>query len=625
MTTMRMHYVDPHTPVLRSVSRAVRVENVRSPMRSVETAAGDLAGGAGSEKLAALRREQRAIEARLRLLEDEAASAEAPPPDGSAFEQRHAAKLASYDAMISEQERSAALGLQRAQALHHYSTPASHASVRIDTTAEVAHRVVPGIDEVVSEVGAASAYELLASQSHADVKARARRGVVVQPFSFEARERARKAAPSVREEKKKRDEMIRVQKEQAAVARPAGERGGFAATPVPPSTFLNKFELLQIEAEERRFAAKDRARRLAETSKAPEPSLLGYISEPLRRPVSYVPVSEKMNKYRFKARRVPPSVKSPQWHRIAEAEVIRKMDIKEAARFKLAKYNADLPSVMRSMSSCALNASQTRPQSARRSNSVSDRVPGMSSECRFQPAINKNVPDFFGLHERDRLLKSARAGRPKTTHASPFRLSSRSAARTEQEVKFDMEMDEYRLPEQRWPYVSPRGPLPRSAVPVSVGPSAPTRYTRAAKMQLLASSVRIIQREEDRQRCLREAELRDQKQKGVASRLKHALGAGDSPARKPIWLRGGDHLAEDAAQRAHADEVAGAAPPLRYDDPDPAPFVPPAAKSSPKAESEPDKKKDKDEISSDSSSDKHKVSTKSKEADSDSLDSYSDE
>eukprot|EP00659_Diplonema_papillatum_P012351 gene12351-19102_t len=143
---------------------------------------------------------------------------------------------------------------------------------------------------------------------------------------------------------------------------------------------------------------------------------------------------------------------------------------------------------------------------------------------------------------------------------------------------------------------------------------------RTAKMQLLASSVRIIQREEDRQRCLREAELR-----AFASRLKHALGAGDSPARKPIWLRGGDHLAEDAAQRAHADEVAGAAPPLRYDDPIRHLSLPPAAKSSPKAESEPDKKKDKDEISSDSSSDKHKVSTKSKEADSDSLDSYSDE
>ena len=568
MDTTQTHYVDPYNTVLRSVQRNVRVSVVDGGRGSVpaqrEHSEDD------DDAMVELRREQAEIQARMRALEvaerdlrsaaaaEHVAEATSPAAHRSSRHEatspiadlhaRHTAHMSAYQELFDEQQdRSVSASIPR-------STP----RVQQDTTHSMYTR---------------EAYD---TQQSRYVKERAE-NIRTEPFSFDLRERLRKNEVSVRAAAKKRDEHIRERVETENVVEPAGCREGFRATTVPPSTFVNKFEMMQIEDEERKLLNKANAQRardaaLREARAAKPIARKTYISEPLVQREHYVPVADKMQQYHFKARPVPRSVKEPKWDKIAEAEILRKMDVKETARYKLAAYERNTPRML------------TEPQhSSRRSTST----PAVPPACVFKPRINKAVPDFTKIQERDMLRKVTKQP-AKTTKVEGFKLSTPSY-KEQFSIDLDIERDDATRAETRWPYMLPRKP-PQRASPRSHSTAAPTRYTKAANMSLLKNSMMIVRRNEKQKADEAEAARRDRRQRTVSLTLKRyetepANVTAEEEAeeeqwkrntrawkaqreqitqrlekRKPIWLREPEKQSIEAASRAHAEAVSANPP-----------------------------------------------------------------
>ena len=139
-------------------------------------------------------------------------------------------------------------------------------------------------------------YDPMNYKSYHDVYAKNReRNLVPKPFSFEARERARKSQPATRSSRKEFDNHIRKQKQNQEICYPSGSRAPFTANVVPPSTFTKKYEQMVIETEERKLHFKqelDDKRLLLEADSHSIEARELYekmISRPLREKDRYVP------------------------------------------------------------------------------------------------------------------------------------------------------------------------------------------------------------------------------------------------------------------------------------------------------------------------------------------------
>ena len=599
---MQTHYVDPHTSVLSSVRRGAHVERVTHDARA---AAAATAVDPDEDALASLRSEQAEIEARMRELEEEerrllhgdptrraaagggggssscraaASAAEQgyhPTQALQGMRDEHADRLEAYERLLDEQTARAS-GVREAS-----PSAAAAAAAAADDARHLPFYTRADYDE------ARDGY-----------RRRREERLASKPFSFESRERAKRggaAVSSVRADCKRREEHTRREAESRGLAGPNGAREPFRATAVPPSTFMNRFEQMVVDDEDRRVqnkeraAAKRAAREAAAASSRKVQYRAPYMSQPLVSRQQYVPISEKMAGYQFKARPVPKTVKEQRWDKLAEAEVLRKLDIKETARYKLAEYDRHTPRCARSPGAAwepeetgdVAAAEATVPPSARgRTRSL---PPALPDACVFSPVINRSVPNFTRIREKGRHA-SVMKRPPKTTVPEEFNLS-RPSYKAALDVSCDIELDEVTGIEHRWPYMMPRTAPPR--VPPPRGQSQPpTRYTKAANMSLLENSVKIVRREEARRAEEADERRRHDRQRSVSQALRRfdsGVDAGEQdedgggdPAwklntrqwkekrdemdrrlqgQKPIWMRQPEGQAEEAASRARAEAL----------------------------------------------------------------------
>eukprot|EP01060_Flectonema_neradi_P007322 TRINITY_DN15091_c0_g1_i1.p1 TRINITY_DN15091_c0_g1~~TRINITY_DN15091_c0_g1_i1.p1 ORF type:complete len:593 (+),score=160.28 TRINITY_DN15091_c0_g1_i1:88-1779(+) len=409
------------------------------------------------------------------------------------------------------------------------------------------------------------------------------RNIAPKPFSFETRERLKKAQPASRSSRKQLDLHVRTQKQANEVCYPAGSRAPFVANTVPPSTFTRKYENMVIESEEKKIRQRQELERKRQAAETDSHSLQAkelydqMISRPLRQRDRYQPMPDKIKKQKpFKARKVPKSVTTPQWRTIAEAEILRKMDIKEAARLKLAEYDREMPGT------------------AVRSRSAPNTPAGgggmRNKNLTFSPQINRSVPDYPALWEKQRLERIQQQATTDTTVVEEFSLSKSSLHKTRASIAHDMAMDEVLRPETRWPYKSSRMPPKHATIRRSASQSiGPTRYTKSANVLMLQNSLQLVKRAEEEKRKQEEDEIRKKRSKEIASVLRR-YGTGHKPkevdedaeeevptwvsatrkwkatkagidervaATKPIWLgREPKGQPTDAEARAHAEDVA---------------------------------------------------------------------
>eukprot|EP01062_Namystynia_karyoxenos_P065862 TRINITY_DN59912_c0_g1_i1.p1 TRINITY_DN59912_c0_g1~~TRINITY_DN59912_c0_g1_i1.p1 ORF type:complete len:836 (+),score=224.44 TRINITY_DN59912_c0_g1_i1:88-2595(+) len=304
--TVSTHWVDPNAPVLAEVAQRATVHRAAAPegsysvpqlqqmLREQEDRNRQLSRKLATPRdpLGDLRREQQELERRLREMERDRAALE------EQVRERQQQRLNPSAKRKLRPKQAAAEPPKQTPPLLDVTnvTPAAGPAACDDQafllklhqlTEEnrgTVSRLHQELDEKAAAGPAAGAEapaepQLPSTHPHQTYLVQREKRLVPQPFSMEQREAERRAYPSATQRRKRAD--IESLREEEARVVAAGRRGP-VANPVPPSTFINRFELLQAEWVARREAAKERARAEAERMKAPAP---GFVAS---RPRVYV-------------------------------------------------------------------------------------------------------------------------------------------------------------------------------------------------------------------------------------------------------------------------------------------------------------------------------------------------
>ncbi|XP_069464324.1 protein FAM161A isoform X2 [Ambystoma mexicanum] len=214
----------------------------------------------------------------------------------------------------------------------------------------------------------------------------------------------------------------------------------FKANPVPASVFLPLYREIVERNEERRNFVKERRRELLLASQQP----FQFIEreerkkEMLKEQLESLPAPKKTRP--FKAKPVPKSIYSTTHEdRLQEEELYRGIKIQMRAQ-ELLRNSAEPRSLLASRSMPSIHKDKCFQKEKRL----------------HKPKINPEVPDFEALHRKfqKQLLKKKDA-KPITV-CEPFYLHTLQIASNKSKILEDIQADEERLYETRWPYQTPR-------------------------------------------------------------------------------------------------------------------------------------------------------------------------
>ncbi|NXU87916.1 F161A protein, partial [Xiphorhynchus elegans] len=212
----------------------------------------------------------------------------------------------------------------------------------------------------------------------------------------------------------------------------------FRATPVPAAIFLPLYHDIVRRDEERRRSVRERSRLRLLASQKPFKFLERerQRSELRKMQLKELSAPETQPKA-FRAKPVPRCVYSPEFQeRLKEEELYREIRIRMRAEELLR--NSSVPNSRLALKETSRNKS-TEPQRAE-----------------HKPRINSSVPDFERLYERfqKRLLQQRKV--KDLTVCEPFNLLTSYIPSNKGKILKDIQEDEEKLKETRWPFASPR-------------------------------------------------------------------------------------------------------------------------------------------------------------------------
>ncbi|XP_048791692.1 protein FAM161A-like [Lagopus muta] len=250
----------------------------------------------------------------------------------------------------------------------------------------------------------------------------------------------------------------------------------FRATPVPAAVFLPLYHEIVQRNEERRKSVKERSKLRLLASQKP----FKFIErekqrdEIRRMQLRDLSTPEKKTKP-FKAKPVPRYVYSPSVRdKLQEEELYREIRIRMRAEELLR--NASLPT------------SRLAPKDVNKKKKHKCAEP---KEMEHKPKIQPRVPDFDRLHQKFQKRLRQKQQVKHLTVCEPFHLRTPYIASNKGKVLRDIQEDEERLKETRWPYASPRRkPQTRQSSANSPllgsGESKSPRVTQASQRRLQA-------------------------------------------------------------------------------------------------------------------------------------------
>ncbi|XP_053919411.1 protein FAM161A isoform X2 [Cuculus canorus] len=215
----------------------------------------------------------------------------------------------------------------------------------------------------------------------------------------------------------------------------------FRANPVPAAVFLPLYHEIVQQNEERRKSVKERSKLKLLASQKP----FKFIEREKRRneirkmQLKDLSAPEKKTKL-FKAKPIPKCVYSPAVNdRLKEEELYREIRIRMRAEELLR--NSSVPN-----SRLALTNTNKR----KKHNCIEPK------ETEHKPKIKSSVPDFDLLHQKfqKRLLQQKQVKH--LTVCEPFDLRTTYIPSNKGKILKDIQEDEEKLKETRWPYASPR-------------------------------------------------------------------------------------------------------------------------------------------------------------------------
>lgn len=214
----------------------------------------------------------------------------------------------------------------------------------------------------------------------------------------------------------------------------------FRANPVPAAVFLPLYHEIMQRNEERRRSVKERSKLKLLASQKPFKFIEREKQRNELRKMQLRDLSAPETKPNlFKAKPVPKRVYSPAVNdRLKEEELCREIRIRMRAEELLR--NSALPS-----SRLALTNTDKKKHKCLE-----------PKETEHKPKAKSSVPDFELLHQKfqKRLLEQKQAQR--LTVCQPFELRTPDIPSNKGKILKDIEADEQKLKETRWPYASPR-------------------------------------------------------------------------------------------------------------------------------------------------------------------------
>ncbi|XP_043842026.1 protein FAM161A isoform X2 [Dromiciops gliroides] len=259
---------------------------------------------------------------------------------------------------------------------------------------------------------------------------------VPKPFQMTIREdRKKKEWLKSRSETEMAFKLLKKQEEELA------RKKRFRANPVPESVFLPLYHEILERNEERKKMVKERSKKILLASQKPFTFIAREEQKKEARKVQLAdePKPEKKQN-QFKAKPVPRSTYSSTLsNRLKEEEFFREIRVHMRAQELLQK--SSLPRNMQAHQSPKRKTKHTEQR----------------EKTRYRNKVKYQVPDFETLHMRfQKQLLEQKNPRP-TTVCEPFDLLTLRIPSKKEKILEDIQADEERLKETRWPYLSPRG------------------------------------------------------------------------------------------------------------------------------------------------------------------------
>lgn len=258
-------------------------------------------------------------------------------------------------------------------------------------------------------------------------------------------------------------------------------------TPVPASTYLPLYELINAKNEQRREQVKSLTKEILKSTEKPfsfmkrEEKKKQEKAEALRQSWELEGAKSKQ-KRAFKAKPVPKHLFDPQIsERVREEEEYRKIRIRMRAEELMA--SSKLPANMQ------VKGREYTIGSLRRKRLEENRNRAfVTQEHQFHPCINDEVPDFDQAYLEFQKQLATRKQSKKTTTTKPFYLRSQLIPSRRQQIEQDLKQDEAVLPETRWPFVAPRAKVSHkspkhSRISRSSSAPYPAQMTETAKVR----------------------------------------------------------------------------------------------------------------------------------------------
>ncbi|XP_057876520.1 protein FAM161A isoform X1 [Melospiza georgiana] len=268
----------------------------------------------------------------------------------------------------------------------------------------------------------------------------------------------------------------------------------FRANPVPAAVFLPLYQDIVRRSEERRRSVRERSRLQLLATQKPFKFIERERQRREARKMQLKDLSPPENKIKvFRAKPVPKCVYSADFHdKVKEEELCREIRIRMRAEELLR--NSSVPN-----SRLALKG--TNKKKKHRSTEP--------KQMEHKVRIKSSVPDFELLHEKfqKRLLQQKKV-KPLTV-CEPFDLCTSYIPSKKDKILKDMQEDEEKLKETRWPFASPRRKPQSGAKPhLGEGKSKPPRTTESTRRRLQALRNNERQRRQEYLQELQEMEER---------------------------------------------------------------------------------------------------------------------
>ncbi|NXP91653.1 F161A protein, partial [Passerina amoena] len=328
-------------------------------------------------------------------------------------------------------------------------------------------------------------------KAHKKEKAWSPRVTVPKPFQMTIRE-AQKKEQNVKSKSQieLENHLLKKQLEEEAECQKK-----FRANPVPAAVFLPLYQDIVQRNEERRRSVRERSRLQLLATQKPFKFIERERQRHEARKMQLKDLSPPENKIKvFRAKPVPRCVYSADFRdKVKEEELCREIRIRMRAEELLR--NSAVPN-------SRLALKETNKKKKHRSTEP--------KQTEHKLKIKSSVPDFELLHEKfqKRLLRQKKV-KPLTV-CEPFDLCTSYIPSKKDKILKDMQEDEEKLKETRWPFASPRRKPQSGANPhlLGEGKSKPPRTTESTRRRLQALRNNEKQRRQEYLQELQEMEER---------------------------------------------------------------------------------------------------------------------